>query len=108
MSESEDDISLLKRKSLVMLDFDSSPLEPKHMAEAERPGQNIEKLLMERVMLRKELRLRSVQETLVETSHKLDVVKSKLAEYESLPGFRQFLAVSHLIKIGKVQRKREK
>ena len=31
------------------------------MVEAEKPGQNIEKLLMERVMLRKELRLRSVQ-----------------------------------------------
>merc|ERR1719277_292648 len=32
------------------------------MVEAEKPGQNIEKLLMERVMLRKELRLRRVSQ----------------------------------------------
>ena len=87
-----------------MVEFDSSPLEPKHMAEAERPGQNIEKLLLERVMLRKELRLRSVQETLVETSQKLDVMQDKVTEYESLPGFKQFLFISHLIKLGMVQK----
>ena len=66
-SDSEDDIATLKRKSLIMIEqsldspCDESPLQPSFMVEAEKPGQNIEKLLMERVMLRKELRLRSVQ-----------------------------------------------
>merc|ERR550539_470034 len=58
----------------------------------------MEKLLLERVMLRKELRLRSVQESLLETNHKLEVEQGKLAEYESLPGFRQFLAFSRMMK----------
>ena len=60
------------------LPCDVSPLDPRTMREAEtqKPGQNIEKLLLERVMLRKELRLRSVQEMLVETSHKLEQVEA--------------------------------
>ena len=99
LTDSEDEISRQKKKSLLMVDFDCSPLEPRHICEAEeQPGTNIEKLLMERVMLRKELRLRSVQESLLETSHKLEVEQSKLAEYESLPGFRQFLAFSRMMK----------
>ena len=97
MSESEDDISLLKRKNLMMVDCDSSPLEPKQMAAAENRAElDIEKLLLERVMLRKELRLRSVQERLVHTNNKLELVQDRLLEYESLPGFRQFLAMSQL------------
>merc|ERR1719216_462121 len=97
MSESEDDISLLKRKNLMMVDCDSSPLEPKQMAAAENRAElDIEKLLLERVMLRKELRLRSVQERLVHTNNKLEVVQDRLLEYEILPGFRQFLAMSQL------------
>ena len=70
-SDSEDDIATLKRKSLIMIEqsldspCDVSPLQPSFMVEAEKPGQNIEKLLMERVMLRKELRLRSVQVKLI-------------------------------------------
>jgi len=97
MSESEDDISLLKRKNLMMVDCDSSPLEPKQMAAAENRAElDIEKLLLERVMLRKELRLRSVQEKLVHTNNKLELVQDRLLEYESLPGFRQFLAMSQL------------
>ena len=82
------------------LPCDVSPLDPRTMREAEtqQPGHNIERLLLERVMLRKELRLRGVQELLVDTSHKLEVAEQRLAEYEALPGFRQFLAFSRLIK----------
>jgi len=99
LTDSEDEISRQKRKSLLMVDFDCSPLEPRQICEAEeQPGTNIEKLLLERVMLRKELRLRSVQESLLETSHKLEVERTKLGEYESLPGFRQFLAFSRMMK----------
>merc|ERR1719400_2036813 len=58
----------------------------------------MEKLLLERVMLRKELRLRSVQESLLDTSQKLEVERARLAELESLPGFRQFLAFSRMVK----------
>ena len=99
LTDSEDEISRQKKKSLLMVDFDCSPLEPRHICEAEeQPGTNMEKLLLERVMLRKELRLRSVQESLLETNHKLEVEQGKLAEYESLPGFRQFLAFSRMMK----------
>merc|ERR1712107_686843 len=52
---------------------------------------NVEKLLMERVMLRKEMKLRSVQ-MLVDTSHKLEQAEERLEEYESLPLFRQYPA----------------
>jgi len=104
-SESEDDIANQKRKSLIFLEqsldlpCDVSPLEPRSIRDAEKPGQNIEKLLMERVMLRKELRLRSVQEMLVDTSHKLEQAETKIQEYETLPLFRQYLALSSLIRL---------
>ena len=48
--------------------------------------------------LRKELRLRSVQESLLDTSQKLEEERARLAEVESLPGFRQFLAFSRMVK----------
>ena len=51
---------------------------------------------MERVMLRKELRLRNVQERLADTSSKLAEVEGKVEKYESLPGFRQFVALAGL------------
>ena len=81
------------------LPCDVSPLEPRSIRDAEKPGQNIEKLLMERVMLRKELRLRSVQEMLVDTSHKLEQAETKIQEYETMPLFRQYLALSSLIRL---------
>jgi len=104
-SDSEDDIATLKRKSLIMIEqsldspCDVSPLQPSFMVEAEKPGQNIEKLLMERVMLRKELRLRSVQEMLVQTNHKLEQAETRLSEYEGLPGFKQYVAMCRLIRV---------
>ena len=41
---------------------------------------------------RKELRLRGVQERLVETSHRLEAAEARLAEHEALPGWRQYRA----------------
>ena len=87
-SDADDDIANMKRKSLIMIEqsldspCDVSPLCPRTMKEAEKPGLNIEKLLLERVMLRKELRLRSVQEMLVETSHKLEQVEARRRKAE--------------------------
>jgi len=100
----DDDIANMKRKSLIMIEqsldspCDVSPLCPRTMKEAEKPGLNIEKLLLERVMLRKELRLRSVQEMLVETSHKLEKMEAKVEEYERLPMFRQYVAWCGLVR----------
>ena len=96
----------MKRKSLIMIEqsldlpCDVSPLDPRTMREAEtqQPGHNIERLLLERVMLRKELRLRGVQELLVDTSHKLEVAEQRLAEYEALPGWRAYTAWCALIR----------
>lgn len=96
MSESEDDILIQKRRNQMFVEFDSSPLQIKIMAEAEENNENMEKLLMERVMLRKELRLRNVQERLVDTTTKLEDVERKVEKYEGLPGFRQFLALAQL------------
>ena len=105
-SESEDDLLALKTRSLVFMErnlvspCDVSPIQPKQLREAEnlKPGMDMEKLLLERVMLRKELKLRSMQERLLDQTQKLEEAKEKLAEYESLPGMSQFKAV---IKIGR-------
>jgi hypothetical protein len=79
---------------------DVSPIQPKQLREAEnlKPGMDMEKLLLERVMLRKELKLRRMQERLLDQTQKLEKAKEKLAEYESLPGMSQFKA---FIKIGR-------
>ena len=75
---------------------DVSPIQPKQLREAEnlKPGLDMEKLFLERVMLRKELKLRSMQEKLLDQTQKLEEAEEKLAKYESLPGFTQFLVVS--------------
>merc|ERR1712128_261528 len=68
------------------------------MKEAEnmKQGVNMEKLLLERVMLRKELKLRNMQEKLLDQTQKLEVAEKKLAEYEGLPGLTQFIAIINL------------
>ena len=57
-------------------------------------GASLERLLLERLLLRKELRLRSMQERLLEQERALEQLSSRLAELEQLPGYRSFLAVS--------------
>merc|ERR1711994_486351 len=82
----------LKRRSVVQMeanlmeDCDSSPIQPRSITTAEQSGSasHVEKLLVERMMLRKELRLRSMQERLLEQ-------ENKLKEMEALPGFRSFV-----------------
>jgi len=77
---------------------DVSPIQPKQLREAEnqKPGLNMEKLLLERVMLRKELKLRNMQERLLDQTQKLEAAQEKLAEYEAMPGLAQVIAVSKL------------
>jgi hypothetical protein len=77
---------------------DVSPIQPKQIREAEnlKHGVTMEKLLLERVMLRKELKLRNMQERLLDQTHKLEAAEEKLTEYESLPGLSQFQAAIQL------------
>ena len=77
---------------------DVSPIQPKQIREAEnlKHGVTMEKLLLERVMLRKELKLRNMQERLLDQTQKLEAAEEKLAEYESLPGLSQFQAAIQL------------
>ena len=65
------------------------------MREAEnmKQGLNMEKLLLERVMLRKELKLRKMQERLLDQTQKLEEAEEKVAEYSSLPGIDLVLGV---------------
>ena len=56
----------------------------------------ISKVLLERLLLRKELRLRIMQEKLEDQTQKLEEAKKKLAEYEKLFGFKKFQFLSKL------------
>merc|ERR1719347_1483389 len=98
-SESDDELAALKTRSMVWMErnlispCDVSPLQPHMMREAEsrKQGLSMEKLLLERVLLRKELKLRNMQERLLDMTQKLEEVEEKLAEYERMPGLRLFL-----------------
>merc|ERR1711915_892628 len=111
-SESEDELLYLKRKSLIVMEqnlispCDLSPIQPKQMSEAEtlKSGMNMEKLLMERVMLRKELKLRSMQERLLDQTRKLEEAEQRLEEFERLPGITQFMA---MVRLGQQVRRQE-
>ena len=53
----------------------------------------MEKLLLERGMLRKELKLRNMQERLLDQTQKLEEAMIRLAEYENLPGITHLKAI---------------
>merc|ERR1719230_1342463 len=72
----------------LMEDCDSSPIQPRSITAAEQSGSAS---LVERMMLRKELRLRSMQERLLEQADKLETTETRLKEVEALPGFRSFV-----------------
>merc|ERR1719222_1306445 len=71
-----------------MEDCDSSPIQPRSITVAEQSGSAS---LVERMLLRKELRLRSMQERLLEQGERLETSESRLKEVEALPGFRCFV-----------------
>merc|ERR1719432_94283 len=71
-----------------MEDCDSSPIQPRSITVAEQSGSAS---LVERMLLRKELRLRSMQERLLEQGERLETSESRLKEVEALPGFRSFV-----------------
>merc|ERR1712192_333024 len=98
-------MAALKRRSVVVMeanlmeDCDSSPIQPRSITVAEQSGSasQVEKLLVERMLLRKELRLRSMQERLLEQGERLETSESRLKEVEALPGFRSFVWLASTI-----------
>ena len=76
--ESEDELLSLKTQSLVSTKLhlvpmcDVSPIQPRKLREAEhlKLGFDMEKLLLERVVLRKELKLQRMQEKLLDLKEK--------------------------------------
>ena len=54
------------------------------------------KVLLERLLLRKELRLRIMQEKLEDQTQKLEEANKKLAEYEKMFGIKKFKFLSKL------------
>ena len=99
----EEDLIALKRRSVVQMEqnlletCDSSPIQPRSIRfresgpESTLPG--VEKILMERLLLRKEMRLRSMQERLLQQGQRLEEVEARLSAVEALPGFRAFLTM---------------
>ena len=77
---------------------DMSVIQPTVMRDSENTMSSLamSKILLERLLLRKELRIRSIQDKLQDQTQKLEETKKKLAEYEKMLGFRQFQFLSKL------------
>ena len=92
MPEDEEDHPLIKSSIYndQKLFWNVGPIQPEQLVKAENclSGLDLEKLLLERMLLRKELRLKSMQDKLSDQSLKLAEAEEKLREYESLPGLR--------------------
>ena len=92
--ESEDELLSLKTQSLVSTKLhlvpmcDVSPIQPRKLREAEHLtlSFDMEKLLLERVVLRKELKLQRMQEKLCDFKEKLKEADERLMVYEGLHG----------------------
>ena len=86
-------------KEAVLVEYcDQSVIQPRVMRESDNTMSALamSKILLERLLVRKELRLRIMQERLVEQTKKLEETEKKLAEYEKMFGFRKFLILSRL------------
>ena len=67
-----------------------SAFQPNILVESEKMAtvSAMEKMLLERLLMRKEIRLSHLEEKLMEQSLNLKKVENKLQNYESLPGLR--------------------
>ena len=83
---------MLKTQDRISSSCDVSPIIPYKLREAEnsKTGVDMEKLLLERVMLRKELKLRHIQEKLMRQNEKLRLAEEKVLEYEKIQGMLLF------------------
>ena len=103
--ESEDELLSLKTQSLVSTKLhlvpmcDVSPIQPRKLREAEhlKLGFDMEKLLLERVVLRKELKLQRMQEKLFDLKEKLKGADERLMVYEDLHGMFLVRAITKVV-----------
>jgi len=58
----------------------------------------LEKMMLEQVLLRKDMRLRSIQQKVLTLSKRLEKSEGKLTEYEEMLLFREFLTVSRWVR----------
>ena len=54
------------------------------------------KVLLERLLLRKELKLKNIQEKLEDQTQRLEAANKKIEEYEKMIGFKKFLSLYKL------------
>ena len=101
LSESEDELLMLKTQDRISSSCDVSPIMPHKLREAEnsKTGVDMEKLLLERVMLRKELKLRHIQEKLMKQNEKLRLAEEKVLEYEKMQGMLLFKYTRRLLSL---------
>ena len=71
---------------------------PEELARQEqwRDGLDMQKLLLERMLLRKDMRLKSFKEKLDHQSEKLSIAEERIRYYESLAGWRTAQLLSNL------------
>ena len=74
---------------------------PHKLREAEilKTGVDMEKLLLERVMLRKEMKLRQIKEKLMKQNEKLRLAEEKLLEYEKIQGMMLFRCTRRILSL---------
>jgi len=93
-SDEDSDPDIIKanhRKSMILMEqslmipCDVSPLSPANLSKQEEfsDGISLEKLMFERLLLRKELRLRTMQERLIDQETKLEAQEKRIKELES-------------------------
>ena len=77
---------------------DLSLIKPTVMRESENMMSSLamSKVLLERLLLRKELRLKNMQDKLEDQTQRLEAANKKLEEYEKMIGFKKFLFLNNL------------
>merc|ERR1711970_174844 len=77
---------------------DLSLIRPTMMLESENTMSSLamSKVLLERLLLRKELRLKNMQDKLEDQTQRLEAANKKLEEYEKMIGFKKFIFVNNL------------
>ena len=77
---------------------DLSLIRPTMMLESENTMSSLamSKVLLERLLLRKELRLKNMQEKLEDQTQRLEAANKKLEEYEKMVGFKKFIFLNNL------------
>merc|ERR1719430_2999893 len=76
---------------------DLSLIRPTMMLESENTMSSLamSKVLMERLLLRKELRPKNMQDKLEEQTQRLEAANKKLEEYEKMVGFKKFIFLNN-------------